>query len=78
MAHNEVTFENIHKWKTNQYTKITKISYERRDLEVLFHIKKQNAKYLLLENNIFQMGSIIVKAVAHPLHSVLHDPSQNI
>ena len=44
--------------------------------------KKYNGKYLLLENNIFQMGSvivkalekstfqmcsIIVKAVAHPL-----------
>ena len=31
-----------------------------------------------LKINIFQMGSIIVKAVAHPLHSVLHNPSQNI
>ena len=31
-----------------------------------------------LKNNIFQMGLIIVKAVAPHLHSVIHNPSQNI
>ena len=35
-----------------------KISYERRYFKVLFLEKK--AKYLMLENNLFQMGSIIV------------------
>ena len=32
-----------------------------------FMRKKPNAKNVLIENNIFQIGSIIVKAVAHPL-----------